>query len=152
LKFFLIGLLGMIAVNSSMAGPSNFGSIAIGGDYSSSVSENSGDNFVKYDLANVVRLQPIVVQKVYSVVRQSCSVVEDLSSTNNPPVVGGVVGTSPPKTIQRCVSYNDREYKSVIIGYDVTFEYYGQIRTVQMENDPGNTIRIKAVTSVYVVQ
>ena len=33
-----------------------------------------------------------------------------------------------------------------------TFEYQGQIRTVKMNYDPGNAIRIKTVTKVYAVE
>lgn len=111
---------------------------------------SAGDNYVKYDLARVVRIQPITNSKVYTVIRQSCTMVEDMSPSA--PVAGAVVGSNTPRMIQRCIPYNDREYKQIIVGYDVTFEYYGQIRTVRLENDPGDTVRVKAVTSVYVIQ
>jgi hypothetical protein len=145
-KFLVAGLISVFAISNSIAGESIFG----GGSFVSESSQSSGDNYVKYDLARVVRIQPITTAKVYSVIRQSCTLVEDLSST--PPVAGGVVGAAQSKMIQRCIPYNDREYKQVINGYDVTFEYYGQIRTVRMENDPGDTVRVKTVTSVYVIQ
>jgi hypothetical protein len=145
-KFLVAGLISVFAISNSIAGESIFG----GGSFISESSQSSGDNYVKYDLARVVRIQPITSSKIYTVIRQSCTLVEDLSPS--PPVVGGVVGAGQSKMIQRCIPYNDREYKQVINGYDVTFEYFGQIRTVRMENDPGNTVRIKAVTSVYVIQ
>jgi hypothetical protein len=146
MKFLVAGLISVFAISNSIAGPSIFG----GGSFISESNQNSGDDYVKYDLARVVRLQPITTSKVYSVIRQSCTLVEDLSPS--PPVIGGVVGAGQSKMIQRCIPYNDREYKQIITGYDVTFEYFGQIRTVRMENDPGNTVRVKTVTSVYVIQ
>jgi len=149
-KLLIASLLGICVMTNSSA-EAFYGS---GHNYSPGVtignSTESGDNYVKYDLARVVRIQPITTSKVYSVIRQSCTLVEDLSPS--PAVAGGVVGAGQSKMIQRCVPYNDREYKQVINGYDVTFEYFGQIRTVRMENDPGDTVRIKAVTSVYVIQ
>jgi uncharacterized protein YcfJ len=54
--------------------------------------------------------------------------------------------------IQRCIPYADREYKQFITGYDVTFEYYGQIRTVRMNHDPGTAVRVKSITTVYVME
>ena len=146
MKFLVAGLISVFAISNSIAGPSIFG----GGSFISESSQNSGDDYVKYDLARVVRLHPITTSKVYSVIRQSCTLVEDLSPS--PPVIGGVVGAGQSKMIQRCIPYNDREYKQIVTGYDVTFEYFGQIRTVRMENDPGNTVRVKTVTSVYVIQ
>lgn len=146
MKFLVAGLISVFAISNSIAGPSIFG----GGSFISESNQNSGDDYVKYDLARVVRLHPITTSKVYSVIRQSCTLVEDLSPS--PPVIGGVVGAGQSKMIQRCIPYNDREYKQIITGYDVTFEYFGQIRTVRMENDPGNTVRVKTVTSVYVIQ
>ena len=146
MKLLVAGLISVFALSNSIAGESIFG----GGSFVSESSQSSGDNYVKYDLARVVRIQPITTSKVYSVIRQSCTLVEDLSPSS--PVAGAVVGANQSKMIQRCIPYNDREYKQVITGYDVTFEYFGQIRTVRMEHDPGDTVRIKAVTSVYVIQ
>jgi hypothetical protein len=85
-KFLVAGLISVFAISNSIAGPSIFG----GGSFISESSQNSGDDYVKYDLARVVRLHPITTSKVYSVIRQSCTLVEDLSPS--PPVIGGVVG------------------------------------------------------------
>jgi uncharacterized protein YcfJ len=77
--------------------------------------------------------------------------VEDLSgaSAQN---AGSPTGKPPSNMVQRCIPYADREYKQFIIGYDVTFEYYGQIRTVRMGHDPGTAVRVKSVTNVYVME
>ena len=53
---------------------------------------------------------------------------------------------------QKCVSYSDREFRYNVTAFNVTFEYQGQIRTVKMNYDPGNAIRIKTVTKVYAVE
>ena len=69
MKFLVAGLISVFAMSNSIAGESIFG----GGSFISESSQSSGDNYVKYDLARVVRLQPITTSKVYSVIRQSCT-------------------------------------------------------------------------------
>lgn len=120
-----------------------------GGNYTSSL---EGDSLVKFELARVVRLQPIQESRVYNVTRTSCTMVEDLSGALAQQSAGAPTGTPPSRMIQRCIPYADREYKQFIIGYDVTFEYYGQIRTVRMNHDPGTAVRVKSVTNVYVME
>ena len=118
------------------------------------VGSREGSSLVIFELARVVRTQPVTKSKSYSVTRTSCTTVEDLSNASNSVnIAGDVVGATPLSRLsQRCIPYNDKEYKQIITGYDVTFEYLGQIRTVRMENDPGTTVRIKAVTNVYVME
>ena len=118
------------------------------------VGSREGSSLVIFELARVVRTQPVTKSKSYSVTRTSCTTVEDLSNASNSVnIAGDVVGATPPSRLsQRCIPYNDKEYKQIITGYDVTFEYLGQIRTVRMENDPGTTVRVKAVTNVYVME
>lgn len=111
-----------------------------------------GDSLVKFELARVVRLQPIQETKVYNVTRTSCTMVEDLSGALAQQTAGSPTGKPPSNMVQRCIPYADREYKQFITGYDVTFEYYGQIRTVRMNHDPGTAVRVKAVTNVYVME
>jgi len=116
------------------------------------VSSLEGDSLVKFELARVVRLQPITTSKVYTVTRTSCTMVEDLSGALAQQNAGAPTGTSPSRMVERCIPYADREYKQFITGYDVTFEYLGQIRTVRMNHDPGTAVRVKAVTNVYVME
>ena len=115
------------------------------------VSSLEGDRLVKFELARVVRLQPIQKTKVYNVTRTSCTMVEDLSGASSQ-IVGSPTDKPPSNMIQRCIPYADREYKQFITGYDVTFEYLGQIRTVRMNHDPGTAVRVKAVTNIYVME
>ena len=98
--------------------------------------------FVSYEIARVVKVDPIGNMKAYSVPRMSCTNVE--------PVEGA--GAPVQTQHQKCVSYNDREFRYNVIAFNVTFEYRGQIRTVKMNNDPGTTIQIKTVTRVYAVE
>ena len=110
-----------------------------------------GDSLVKFELARVVRLQPIQETRTYTVTRTSCTMVEDLSVAPAK-TVGSPTGNPPSNIVQRCIPYADREYKQFIVGYDVTFEYLGQIRTVRMNHDPGTAVRVKSVTNVYVME
>lgn len=100
------------------------------------------NEFVSYELAKVVKVDPIGNMKAYSVPRMSC--------TNTETVQGAGAPVQPQQ--QKCVSYSDREFRYNVIAFNVTFEYRGQIRTVKLNYDPGNTIQIKTVTKVYAVE
>ena len=137
MKLFATALIGVVISTSAVSG------------YRSSL---EGDSLVKFELARVVRIQPVTTSKSYSVTRTSCTMVEDLSGALAQQSAGAPTGTSPSRMVQRCIPYADREYKQFITGYDVTFEYLGQIRTVRMNHDPGTAVRVKAVTNIYVME
>ena len=143
MKFLGTALVGIMISTSAVSGMLQGNS-----GYQSSL---EGDSLVKFELARVVRLQPIQETRTYNVTRTSCTMVEDLSgaSAQN---AGSPTGKPPSNMIQRCIPYADREYKQFITGYDVTFEYYGQIRTVRMNHDPGTAVRVKSITTVYVME
>lgn len=144
MKFLTTALVGIMISTSAVSG-------MLQGDSNSYRSSLEGDSLVKFELARVVRLQPITSSKVYNVTRTSCTMVEDLSGASAQ-TAGTPTGKPPSNMIQRCIPYTDREYKQFITGYDVTFEYYGQIRTVRMNHDPGTAVRVKTVTNVYVME
>jgi uncharacterized protein YcfJ len=144
MKLLSTALIGILVSTSAVSGMLQGDS----GNYRSSL---EGDSLVKFELARVVRLQPIQETKVYNVTRTSCTMVEDLSGASAQ-TAGSPTGKSPSNMIQRCIPYADREYKQFITGYDVTFEYYGQIRTVRMNHDPGTAVRVKSITTVYVME
>ena len=100
------------------------------------------NEFVSYEIARVVKVDPIGNMKAYSVPRMSCTNTESVQGAGAP------VQTQQ----QKCVSYSDREFRYNVTAFNVTFEYQGQIRTVKMKNDPGNTINIKTVTRVFAVE
>lgn len=100
------------------------------------------DEFVSYEIARVVKVDPIGNMKAYSVPRMSC--------TNTETVQGAGAPVQPQQ--QKCVSYSDREFRYNVIAFNVTFEYRGQVRTVRLDHDPGNTINIKTVTKVYAIE
>ena len=143
MKFLTTALVGIMFSTSAVSGMLQGNS-----GYRSSL---EGDSLVKFELARVIRLQPIQESRVYNVTRTSCTMVEDLSGASAQ-TAGTPTGKAPSRMIQRCIPYADREYKQFIIGYDVTFEYYGQIRTVRMNHDPGTAVRVKSVTNVYVME
>ena len=145
MKLFATALIGVVISTSAVSGMLSGND----GNYRSSL---EGDSLVKFELARVVRLQPITTSKVYNVTRTSCTMVEDLSGALAQHSAGAPTGKSPSRMVQRCIPYADREYKQFITGYDVTFEYLGQIRTVRMNHDPGTAVRVKAVTNVYVME
>jgi hypothetical protein len=152
MKLFTTALIGILVSTSAVSGSLGAYSGANGVNYSDNYrSSLEGDSLVKFELARVVRLQPIQESKVYNVTRTSCTMVEDLSGASAQSA-GTPTGKSPNNMVQRCIPYTDREYKQFIVGYDVTFEYYGQIRTVRMGHDPGTAVRVKSVTNVYVME
>lgn len=144
MKLFATALIGVVISTSAVSG-------MLSGNDGNYVSSLEGDSLVRFELARVVRLQPIQESRVYNVTRTSCTMVEDLSGTL-PQTAGTPTGKPPSNIVQRCIPYADREYKQFITGYDVTFEYLGQIRTVRMNHDPGTAVRVKSVTNVYVME
>ena len=107
------------------------------------VATNSFANeFVSYEIARVVKVDPIGNMKAYSVPRMSCTNTESIQGA----------GAPVQEQQQKCVSYSDREFRYNVIAFNVTFEYKGQVRTVRLDHDPGNTINIKTVTRVYAIE
>jgi uncharacterized protein YcfJ len=100
------------------------------------------NEIVSYELARVIKVDPIGNVKAISMPRMSC--------TNTEPVEGAGAPVQPQQ--QNCVTYSDREFRYNVIAFNVMFEYKGQIRTVKMKYDPGNTIQIKTVTRIYAVE
>ncbi len=100
------------------------------------------NDIVNYQIVPVIKVDPIGNMRAYSMPRMSCTNVE--------PVEGA--GTPVQTQQQKCVTYSDREFRYNVTAFNVTFEYQGQIRTVKMNYDPGNAIRIKTVTKVYAVE
>jgi uncharacterized protein YcfJ len=100
------------------------------------------NDIVSYELARVIKVDPIGNMRAISMPRMSCSNVE--------PAEGAGTPVQPQQ--QNCVTYSDREFRYNVIAFNVTFEYKGQIRTVKMKNDPGNTIQIKTVTRIFAVE
>jgi len=100
------------------------------------------NDIVNYEIVRVVKVDPIGSMKAYSMPRMSCTNVE--------PVEGA--GAPVQTQQQKCVSYSDREFRYNVTAFNVTFEYKGQVRTVRLDHDPGNTINIKTVTRVYAVE
>ena len=100
------------------------------------------NDIVSYELARVIKVDPIGNVRAISMPRMSC--------TNVQPVEGAGAPVQPQQ--QKCVTYSDREFRYNVTAFNVTFEYQGQIRTVKMNYDPGNAIRIKTVTKVYAVE
>jgi uncharacterized protein YcfJ len=145
MKLFATALIGVVISTSAVSG-------MLSGNNDNYRSSLEGDSLVRFELARVVRLQPIQETKTYNVTRTSCTMVEDLSGALAQQSAGAPTGTSPSRMVQRCIPYADREYKQFITGYDVTFEYLGQIRTVRMNHDPGTAVRVKAVTNIYVME
>ena len=120
----------------------NFKTISIAFGVLLAVTNTFADEFVSYEIARVVKVDPIGNMKAYSVPRMSC--------TNTETVQGAGAPVQPQQ--QKCVSYSDREFRYNVIAFNVTFEYRGQVRTVRLDHDPGNTINIKTVTKVYAIE
>jgi uncharacterized protein YcfJ len=137
----------------------------------------SAQEIVQTGYARVVGVEPITNVGYRTVPRTSCTTIQRQSSSG--PVVGAIVGgavghnmakdkaagtavgavagaiigdhvTQMPK--DECVTYHDREYYNRITGYNVTFEYDGELRTVRLARDPGARISVKVVKRVYVLE
>ena len=120
----------------------NFKTISIAFGVLFAVTNALANDIVNYQIVPVIKVDPIGSMRAISMPRMSC--------TNIEPVEGA--GAPVQTQQQKCVSYSDREFRYNVTAFNVTFEYQGQIRTVKMNYDPGNAIRIKTVTRVYAVE
>jgi len=107
------------------------------------------NDIVNYEIVRVVKVDPIGNMRAYSMPRMSCTNIE--SGVSQVPVDGAPVGQQITQQ-QKCTSYSDREFRYNVTAFNVTFEYKGQVRTVRLDHDPGNTINIKTVTRVYAIE
>lgn len=107
---------------------------------------------VSYTNARVVAIDPITSTAYATVPRTSCTVIEERTSPPAPAVPGAIVKDGETKRREQCSTYQDREAFVKIIGYNVTFEYAGQLRTTKMARDPGNYVNIKTVTRIFAIE
>lgn len=98
------------------------------------------NDIIGYEIVRVIKVDPIGSMKAYSAPRISCDTTETVNTEQQ------IIQQ------QKCITYSDREYRYNIKAFNVTFEYRGTIRTVKMDYDPGNAIRIKTVTKIYAVE
>lgn len=140
----------------------------------------SAQEIVQHGYARVISAEPISSSAYRTVPRTSCAIVERQSATG--PVVGAIVGgvvgrniakdkgtgtavgaiagavigdhVTEGQTVPReeCTTYHDREYYNRVTGWNVTFEYEGELRTVRMSRPPADRISVKVVKRVYVIE
>lgn len=182
----LIGISGLL-----MAGAAHSQGYYDDGGYDQQAygASNSGDGF--YDVARVVRVDPIYDRVAQPVSRRECwqEPVQyrtvSRSHDRTPSVVGGIIGGlignqfghgrgRDAATIagvalgasiardeqrrhgryyrdervvygsqQRCTVRTDYRSDERLSGYDVTYDYQGQIGRVRTDFDPGETIRVR---------
>lgn len=53
--------------------------------------------------------------------------------------VGGQVTSN---TVRECRTVTDTSSKQSVIGYDVTYQYKGEVRTIRMDRDPGPSLPV----------
>jgi uncharacterized protein YcfJ len=97
----------------------------------------SAQEVVRYDYARVVSVDPILKTGYNVVPRETCTAKIEL-------------GTNRP--IQDCISYHDKMYYSTPIGYNVTIEYDGELRTVRLNKEPAMRVPVKTVKKIYVIE
>ena len=153
--------------------------LAAVGLFSMSVQAQSQDDLVSYTHARVINVEPITSRSYQTIPRRSCTMIEEYRSDGHTAVTGAVVGgvigrnvakdkdvgtvvgavvgsaiateNAKPRMVERCTTYNDREFFDRVSGYNVTFEFNGQLRTVRFNRDPGTIVRIKTVTKIYAI-
>lgn len=139
----------------------------------------SADPIIAYDRGRIVSVEPITTESYSYVPRQTCTQVERRSGAD--PVIGAVIGgaigrnvakdkdfgtvagaiagaviadnNSSPRVYEECRTYQDKVYNQKIVGYNVTFEYLGKVRTVRLDDAPRtNYINLKTETRVYAIE
>ena len=97
----------------------------------------SAQEVVHYDHARVVNVEPILKTGYNTVPRQSCTTIMQ-------------VGTNQEQ--QSCKTYHDKMYYTTPIGYNVTIEYDGELRTVKLAKEPAMRVPIKVVKRIFVIE
>lgn len=139
----------------------------------------AAEPIIDNDRARVISVEPITTESYSYVPRQTCTQVERRSGAD--PVIGAIVGgvigrnvakdrdagtvvgaitgaviadnNSSPKVYEECKTYRDKVYEQSIVGYNVTFEYRGQVRTTRFNNRPKyDWIYIRTETKVYAIE
>ena len=134
------------------------------------------DTIVSHDRARVISVEPITKQSYSYVPRQSCTQVERRSGSD--PVVGAIIGgaigrnvakdkdagtvigaitgaviadnNSSSRVYEECQTYRDKVYTERVVGYNVTFDYQGQVRTTRFSRPPmTDWISVRTETKVY---
>jgi uncharacterized protein YcfJ len=137
------------------------------------------NTIVGHDRARIINVEPITKQSYSYVPRQSCTQVERRSGAD--PVIGAIVGgaigrnvakdrdagtvvgaiagaviadnNSSTRVYEECQTYRDKVYTEKIVGYNVTFDYRGQVRTTRFSRPPMNDyISIRTETRVYAME
>lgn len=139
----------------------------------------SASAIIDDDRARIISVEPITTQSYSYVPRQTCTQVERRSGAD--PVIGAIVGGaigrnvakdrdagtvvgaiagaviadnhSSPRVYEECKTYRDKVYEQAIVGYNVTFEYRGHVRTTRFTNPPKyDWIYIRTETKVYAIE
>lgn len=148
--------------------------------FATTANAGPGIDYTSHGYARVVSVEPIVSTSYRTVPRTSCSTVEQRGGSGAVPgaIIGGIVGNNMAKdraagtavgviagavigehmtegqtTLrEQCTTYHDKEYYNRINGYNVTFEFDGELRTVKLSRDPGSRVPVKIVKRVYVIE
>jgi len=139
----------------------------------------SAETIIGHDRAKIISVEPITTNSYSYVPRQTCTQVERRSGAD--PVIGAVIGgaigrnvakdrdfgtvagaiagaviadnNSSSKVYEECRTYQDKVYSQQIVGYNVTFDYRGQVRTVRFDRPPMyDWIHIRTETKVYAME
>lgn len=97
----------------------------------------SAQEVVRYDYARVVSVDPILKTGYNTIPRETCTTKIQF-------------GTNQP--VQDCVAYHDKMYYSTPIGFNVTIEYDGELRTVRLNKEPAMRVPVKIVKKIYVIE
>lgn len=139
----------------------------------------SAETMIKHDRARIISVEPITTQSYSYVPRQTCTQIERRSGAD--PVIGAIVGgtigrniakdkdfgtvagaitgaviadnNSSSRTYEECTTYRDKVYSEKIVGYNVTFDYLGQVRTTRFKQPPNTThVTIRTETKIYAME
>jgi uncharacterized protein YcfJ len=122
------------------------------------------DAIVNYERGRVISVEPITKKSYRWVPRLTCEEgvtvfysASNMQSNHYPsgPMSKHSVPPSPNSGAndQSCRSYRDKEYYEKEVGYNVTFEYLGTVRTVRFERPPRlGYVLLKTEKKVYAIE
>lgn len=114
---------------------------------------------VNYERGRVISVEPITKKSYRWVPRLTCeegvTVFYRQSDRNETrqQVLDGEHPVKPSGLESDCRSYRDKEYFEKEVGYNVTFEYLGTLRTVRFDRPPRDGfILLKTEMKVYAIE
>lgn len=95
------------------------------------------DDDIRYDYANVVRVDAVINHYREPITRDTCW--RDSDDTDR----ARLINYRDPGADERCRTDTEWHTTDRVVGYDVTYRYDGREYQTRLSHDPGNRLRVR---------